>query len=170
MAQSAQSHSFSPDVIAYATHHDEPMLFPSMKEAAAYCMDDEQPIALINQADHLAEVNKLVEALMDAREQIKSSYLSKSDIMPVVDAVLRPYQHSAKHHALKALADKLEQTAMGDSYFGTALGIAREIDWVTDEQRAMLYRWTLGSQRQPQDRLALCDLAIQIRDSATGEK
>lgn len=32
--------------LAWMTHHDEPMLFPTEKEAAAYCDDDEKPIPL----------------------------------------------------------------------------------------------------------------------------
>lgn len=31
---------------AWATHHDEPMVFFSLKEAEAYCDDDEDPIPL----------------------------------------------------------------------------------------------------------------------------
>lgn len=33
--------------VAWATHHDEPMLFPTFKEAAMYCDDGEEPIALV---------------------------------------------------------------------------------------------------------------------------
>jgi len=32
--------------VAWMTHHDEPMLFPTATEAAAYCEDDEQPVPL----------------------------------------------------------------------------------------------------------------------------
>lgn len=32
--------------VAYMTHHDEPMLYPTFQEAAAYCDDDEPPIPL----------------------------------------------------------------------------------------------------------------------------
>lgn len=32
--------------VAWMTHHDEPMLFPTSAEAAAYCEDDEQPVPL----------------------------------------------------------------------------------------------------------------------------
>ena len=31
---------------AWATHHDEPMLFPTREEAKLHCDDDEEPIAL----------------------------------------------------------------------------------------------------------------------------
>ena len=33
-------------VVAWATHHDEPMLFPTEHEASTYCDDDEPPIPL----------------------------------------------------------------------------------------------------------------------------
>jgi len=32
--------------VAWMTHHDEPMLYPTFAEAAAYCEDDEPPIPL----------------------------------------------------------------------------------------------------------------------------
>lgn len=32
--------------VAWMTHHDEPMLYPTFSEAAAYCDDDEPPIPL----------------------------------------------------------------------------------------------------------------------------
>lgn len=34
-------------VFAYATHHDEPMIFPTFKEAAVFCDVDEEPIPLL---------------------------------------------------------------------------------------------------------------------------
>lgn len=43
-----------PEVVAYATHHDEPMLFPNRNEAAAYCDDGEEPVALICLTDYEA--------------------------------------------------------------------------------------------------------------------
>lgn len=33
-------------IYGYATHHEPPMLFPTLEEAQAYCGDDESPIAL----------------------------------------------------------------------------------------------------------------------------
>ena len=32
-----------PEILGWATHHDEPMLFPTRKEAILYCEDDEEP-------------------------------------------------------------------------------------------------------------------------------
>ena len=32
--------------VGWATHHDEPMLFPTWREAAMHCDDGEEPIAL----------------------------------------------------------------------------------------------------------------------------
>lgn len=43
-----------PEVVACATHHDEPMLFPSKREAAMYCDDGEEPLALIHISDYEA--------------------------------------------------------------------------------------------------------------------
>jgi hypothetical protein len=36
-----------PEVVAWATHHEPPMLFPTRGEALQYCDDDEAPIALV---------------------------------------------------------------------------------------------------------------------------
>lgn len=43
-----------PEVVGFATHHDEPMLFPSRSEAAMYCDDEEEPVALIRLSDYEA--------------------------------------------------------------------------------------------------------------------
>jgi len=37
--------------VAFMTHHDEPMLFPTWDEAVQYCDDDESPISLFHAAD-----------------------------------------------------------------------------------------------------------------------
>ena len=43
-AQAAPAPAAAP--MAFATHHDEPMLFPTAAEAGQYCADDERPIPL----------------------------------------------------------------------------------------------------------------------------
>lgn len=59
---------------AWATHHDEPMLFPTLKEASAYCEDDEEPIPLFTppQPRQIPEGYRLqpiseFDAMMDTR-------------------------------------------------------------------------------------------------------
>lgn len=50
--------------VAWMTHHDEPMLFPTAAEAAAYCEDDEQPVPLFRspaQAVDLGPVRALLQ-------------------------------------------------------------------------------------------------------------
>jgi hypothetical protein len=42
-----ESLTHEPLIYGYATHHDEPMLFPTREEAALHCDDDEEPIALV---------------------------------------------------------------------------------------------------------------------------
>lgn len=34
-------------VVGYATHHNEPLVFPTFKEAAVFCGDDEEPVPLM---------------------------------------------------------------------------------------------------------------------------
>ena len=60
----------APETIGWATHHDEPLLFPDCKEAAAYCDEDEFPIELIAKADHDAAVGGLRLLLRQARNHI----------------------------------------------------------------------------------------------------
>lgn len=57
--------------VAWMTHHDEPMLFPTSAEAAAYCEDDEQPVPLFRspaQAVELGQFRPAVE-LMEWQER-----------------------------------------------------------------------------------------------------
>lgn len=48
--------------VAFMTHHDEPMLFPTWDEAVQYCDDDESPISLFH-ADDVAKLQAENEAL-----------------------------------------------------------------------------------------------------------
>jgi len=48
---------------AYATHHDEPMLFLTKEEAEMYCEDGEEPICLYTEPTTQEPVNQM---LMDA--------------------------------------------------------------------------------------------------------
>lgn len=52
--------------VAWMTHHDEPMLFPTAAEASAYCDDDEQPVPLFRspaQAVDLGQFRPAVRAM-----------------------------------------------------------------------------------------------------------
>lgn len=55
-----------PEVVAYATHHDEPMLFPSKREAAMHCGDGEEPLALIHIGDYEALATECEKLRKDA--------------------------------------------------------------------------------------------------------
>jgi hypothetical protein len=58
-----------PPPVAWATHHDEPMLFPSRDEAASYCGDDERPIELCDRAAVLKAIASYLDSnWMSARE------------------------------------------------------------------------------------------------------
>jgi hypothetical protein len=45
----------------------------------------------------------------------------------------------------KQIADELEATAKGKSYFGNALYVARDFPWTTHNDRALLTRYLHGS-------------------------
>lgn len=42
----AEQRAAAQEAVAWMTHHDEPMLYPTFAEAAAYCDDGESPIPL----------------------------------------------------------------------------------------------------------------------------
>jgi hypothetical protein len=46
----------------------------------------------------------------------------------------------------KKIADELEATANGSSYFGNALYVARDFPWTTHNDKAMLTRYMFGSE------------------------
>ncbi|PZS51590.1 hypothetical protein [Stenotrophomonas maltophilia] len=52
---------------AWMTHHDEPMLFPTAAEAAAYCEDDEQPVPLFRPPAQAVDLERF-------RGTVKSQY------------------------------------------------------------------------------------------------
>ncbi|HEL3784036.1 TPA: hypothetical protein UM046_004312 [Stenotrophomonas maltophilia] len=45
--------------VAWMTHHDDPMLFPTAAEAAAYCEDDEQPVPLFRSPVQAVDLGQL---------------------------------------------------------------------------------------------------------------
>jgi len=61
----------------------------------------------------------------------------------------------------KQIAWELQSTAMGESYYGNALRVAKDIPGVTVDDRALLDRYAIGSQGG-MDYVALQDLAIRI--------
>lgn len=55
--------------VAWMTHHDEPMLFPTAAEAAAYCEDDEQPVPLFRSPAQAVDLGTGVKAIAAERER-----------------------------------------------------------------------------------------------------
>ncbi len=66
----------------------------------------------------------------------------------------------------KQIAKELDATAMGQSYYGNALYVARDLPWTTDNDRLMLTRWLNGGQTSS-DFHALLDFAILTRFEGT---
>jgi hypothetical protein len=64
----------------------------------------------------------------------------------------------------KQIAKELEATANGDSYYGNALYVAKDMPWTTDNDRAMLGRWLNGA-NTASDARRLQDFAILTRFS-----
>lgn len=57
--------------VAFMTHHDDPMLFPTWDEAVQYCDDDESPISLFH-ADDVAKLQTENEELKSEIERMKN--------------------------------------------------------------------------------------------------
>ena len=63
----AASQPVGQEPVAWMTHHDEPMLYPTWAEAAAYCDDDEPPIPLYSAPPAQVDLEQFREALTSAR-------------------------------------------------------------------------------------------------------
>lgn len=61
------------------------------------------------------------------------------------------------------ISKELDATALGDSYHGNALYVARDMPWATHNDKLMLTRWLNGSQTSS-DFHALQDFAILTRN------
>src|SRR5690606_37039983 len=78
-----------PEVVGFATHHDEPMMFPNRKEAAAYCDDREDPVALIRLSDYealQAECESLNRALTESRANDQQAMAYLNEVRAIVGA------------------------------------------------------------------------------------
>ncbi|KOQ69943.1 hypothetical protein [Stenotrophomonas maltophilia] len=62
--------------VAWMTHHDEPMLFPTAAEAAAYCEDDEQPVPLFRSPAQAVDLGQFTDA--DVRAWVERNDLGGS--------------------------------------------------------------------------------------------
>lgn len=63
---------------------------------------------------------------------------------------------------LRAIAYEIEQTALGEAFYGSALYAARGLPGMTYDDKIVLSRWLRGVQRGA-DHIALQDIAIKIR-------
>ena len=66
----AEQAAAAQEAVAWMTHHDEPMLYPTFAEAAAYCDDGEPPIPLY--AASVAAVNQYRAMLAAMQAQANS--------------------------------------------------------------------------------------------------
>lgn len=64
---------------------------------------------------------------------------------------------------LSRVADELDTTAEGISYYGNALYVAQDFDFLNDFDRAILRRWLNGSQTKA-DCFSLFHIATKIRE------
>ena len=77
-----------------------------------------------------------------------------------MNTTLPPLEESAPYN-LKKIGWELERTAMGDGFYGNALRVAKDLDGVTDEDRAVLDRYATGAQGGT-DHIALQRIALKV--------
>lgn len=61
----------------------------------------------------------------------------------------------------KQIARELRATADGEAYFGNALRVAKDIPGVTEDERSVLDRWSIGANTSS-DRFRLQEIAIKL--------
>lgn len=66
---------------------------------------------------------------------------------------------------ISRIAWELDQTALGNSFYGNALYSARDLPCITNNDRDCLNRWLFGNET-PQDRITLQEIAMYIREWA----
>ncbi len=71
--------------VAWMTHHDEPMLFPTAAEAAAYCEDDEQPAPLFRSPAQTVDLGDVIEQI--AQQWDGCSYDAVGETIDVGQAI-----------------------------------------------------------------------------------
>lgn len=76
-------------VVAWATHHEEPMLFPTWKEAFMHCDEDEEPVDLVTKADALAAIK----ALQDRIARLDSSLECEKRMRKDAEEDAERYRH-----------------------------------------------------------------------------
>ncbi len=102
-------------------------------------------------------------------------WASLSDNAKALYAIVRPMQSPAYTvdwplsglektlaYTLSRIAKELDDTALGNAYYGNALRVAKDVPGVDAEERALLDRYATGAQRGT-DHVALQQLAIELR-------
>ena len=81
--------------VAFMTHHDEPMLFPTWDEAVQYCDDDESPISLFH-ADDVAKLQADLATMTQERDKYKDSVEHYGDLYAKLAAITQKPDHFEK--------------------------------------------------------------------------
>ena len=95
----------SAEPVAWMTHHDEPMLFPTDEEARSYCDDDEQPIPLYA-APVAAQPDLTQQTLDDVMAGIPARDAEIAALRKEIET-LRAQQDTDRMNALPPLNDDL---------------------------------------------------------------
>ncbi len=64
---------------------------------------------------------------------------------------------------LARIAQELDETALGNSYYGNSLYVALDLPCITNNDRDCLIRWLYGSELI-QDKFRLQEIAMYIRE------
>lgn len=66
-------------------------------------------------------------------------------------------------YTLNQIADELDATALGESYYGNALYVARDFSFLTYDDKCVLTAWMDGSNKNLDLCVELQAIAIKIR-------
>lgn len=71
-------------------------------------------------------------------------------------------------YTLSRIAWEIDQTALGNSFFGNALHVAKDVIGLSDEQKELLTRFAHGTQ-QGTDHVGLQSVANRLREIESSE-
>ena len=148
------------DPVAFMTHHDEPMLFPTWDEAVQYCDDDESPISLF----HAADVAKL-QAQLTAMTKKADGFFDALQLAAKINA-----EGQAREQQLREALEVCKKEMQGDKwdslYIDGVLALPQDdtalMEWGANLLEEMAMEIDLGTQETEDAAITLCRKADEL--------
>ena len=131
------------DPVAWRTHHDEPMLFPTINEAWQYCEDDEgpEPLFAAPVKDSLTTEPAPSEFSAEQRDKDWSAFKGAAPSSEEVQSSLkwlRKAEFGAMQEYASRIADMIECLAAHTDYLETVISEHGADMWAQGEEYAVL--------------------------------